>query len=276
MNINYKQIVDIIKQQLLSIIDNDIYYHEIKLVVTTERQFLKLHQENKINVKYIYAVVQFQRATLNYGVSVLPLTINFLSENNKIEICQTLLLTYAQTYNLVRVADDTILQSYTTPTIVDAFGEVGSGFRAYMSLSGTFVLSGLTNGIKEVYYIDEDTSIDPIKINFITYQHSYQAQLDPQVFFNSENMTRSVVKCGTFTFAVSAYNLDDVFYNKILDINGFFNDDVSQRNVSVNKTFNLKLVMKNGKTKNGIFKLVSNTLSNDIGTLPTIALVFSE
>ena len=132
-----------ISNQLADIINNDYdYYCDYSIEVTDEQQFSKieLNSSNKI-----YIVVKFLEASLNFGQIVFPITIQAMSEQDKLDVCYTLLFEFANKYNLRWSKDKKVGQFYSAPSVLSNFNEVFEGFRSLLYMSGTFLITNNAN-----------------------------------------------------------------------------------------------------------------------------------
>ena len=184
MMINYDEIIETIRNQFKEILYSDNYYNGYSVTVAKEQDFVKI-RDNK-DPKHIYVIVKFQSASLNYHQYLLPLTITALSEQNKLDVCQRLMLEYAETYNLSMSNDETIKQFYDAPQVLSNFEEIYYGYRSMLHMTGTFLVSQDTNPMRFYYYtlkIDEDNSVDGIdedkflvflKNNNLSFEETYE------------------------------------------------------------------------------------------------------
>lgn len=150
MRIDYDKIMETISIQFKDILYNDMYYNEFKIHVAKEQDFNRIVDRDP---KTIYIVVKFQPASLNYRQYLLPVTIYALSEQNKLDACQRLLLDYCMQYNLAMSEDQTTKQFYSTPQVISNFEEVYYGYRSMLYMQGTFLVSKDSNP-KKFYFLD--------------------------------------------------------------------------------------------------------------------------
>ena len=137
------EIMHTISNQLADIINNDLdYYNGYSIEIVDEQFFVK--QENNAPGK-IYIVVKFLEATLNFGQIVFPITIQAISEQDKLEICYTLMFEFANKYNLKWTEDKKVGQFYNAPYVLSNFNEIFEGFRSLLYVSGTFLITQNAN-----------------------------------------------------------------------------------------------------------------------------------
>lgn len=261
-----EKIFELIKRQFIEIMNNDYdFYKDYKIILSNEQQFVR---ERDRSANTIYIVVKFLPSSLNFGQLVVPITINAVAEQNKIEVCSKLLLEYAQTYNLSTSDDETIKQVYTSPSVASNFNDVFAGFRSLYFMSGTFLVSEKANPYK-IYISGEEKPIATI-----TNSINVQIQLDTKQFFDSDNFTRSVGTSGTFIFNFTTYLLDNDLVNKALAITL---KDLEKQPDGINTIFTFDIVFKNGyKLKNAKFKLSNFSTQQNIGEIPVVSLTFTN
>lgn len=153
--INYSDALFLIRNELMQILqDNyDIYGH-LKIYISNEQEFIKLKQQMP---NAIYIVLRYGAASVNFGQSVLPITITAIAEQNKIDLVQKLFADFASTYNLTRSDDNTMQQIYQTPAVTSNFNQVYEGFRSVMYVSGYLVVSKTANFF--TFYYEKDGNL---------------------------------------------------------------------------------------------------------------------
>ena len=107
------------------------------------------------------------------------------------------------------------------------------------------------------------------KIDFISSQLSYNAQVDSQPFFGTNNFNRSVAKIATLSIGFTMYSINTLFYNSTFDI--IFNDN---ENVDINKNYKLLVSLKSGKTYTVNMKLVSVSNVQELRDFPASSFTF--
>lgn len=260
MTINDK-ILELIKKNLMLIMEKDIeYYSKYNILISNEQQYVKEKERKSGN---IYIVVRFLPSTIIFGQKVLPITINAIAEKNKIETCQRLLLEFSETYTLTFNEDETIYQTYTTPTVLSNFNEIFNGFRSLLYLSGSYLISESSNPFK-VYIHGEEEPIPCISIT-----PSFDVQLDSQAFYGNNNFTKSVARIGTFSISITTYLYDNDFINKAIKM--------ALKTEPVNSSFYFDLKFKNGlKLENIECKIINATFSQNVGEFPIVTLSFTN
>lgn len=172
MRIDYDNIMETIETQLKDILYNDMYYNGYQVKVAKEQDFNRIIDKDP-NIMYI--VVKFGAASLNYRQYLLPITIYALSEQNKLDACQRLLLDYCMQYNLAMSEDQTTKQFYSTPQVISNFEEIYYGYRSMLYMQGTFLVSKDSNP-KKFYYLD-------LKLNSL-YDDIGNYNFNPSLFMN--------------------------------------------------------------------------------------------
>lgn len=149
-NIDYNGILNEIKTELYDIINNDSFYANHDFLITLEQQFIKTRQ---MQPNHIYIVVKISSASVNYGQTILPVSIQVISEQNKIFTAQKLLFDFVSKYNLARSDDQTTQQIWESPTVSTNFEQMFEGFRSVLYVSGTLVISANANFFKLYYNV---------------------------------------------------------------------------------------------------------------------------
>lgn len=168
--INYDNIMKEIKNQLMTVIEEDYsYFKNYKFVISSEQQFIK---DSDIDPNNIFIVVRFLPASVNMGQIVLPMTITALSEQNNLKVCQTLFNDLSQAYNLKTSSDKKTRFIYESPRVFGNFTSVADGFRSLIQVSATFVVSENANFFTVKYYDNskngiKNTQCDVAKIEVV-------------------------------------------------------------------------------------------------------------
>lgn len=261
-----EKIMELLTKQFAEIMAKDSeFYGNYHIYLSNEQQYVKEKNREK---DAIYIIVKFLPASLNFGQTILPITINAMAERNKIEVCQKLLLEFAQTYNLTTNDEQTIKQTYTSPANSANFNEVFDGFRSLFYMSGTFLMSENSNPYR--LYVSGEKE----EVQCITAGVNFDIQLDSQPFFTSDNFTKSVGMYGTFTINFTTYLTNSDLINKALAV---ALKDLPKQPNGVNETFDFDIVFKNGlKIENVAFKLVNFSVQQNLGEMPVASLTFTN
>ena len=126
-------------------------YDEYKIIVSSEQQFIKEKEKDKLA---IYIVVQYGQATVHYGQIVMPFSLVVLSEKNRLKIAQQLLYDYSIKNNMTYNDEKTIYQIIETPTRTSNFQLMFEGYRSILNASGSFIISENANFYGLIYHSD--------------------------------------------------------------------------------------------------------------------------
>lgn len=277
-NVKYNEIVDIIRNNMAAIMDEDSFYEGYDIEVTSELQFVK-KQEGYRN--RIYIVVKFSPATIFFGQTVLSFTVTAISEHNHCYVCQKLLSDYAQKYNLQFEGED-IQQIYETPSVSLNFNELYEGFAAVMTMGGTFVIATTINRF-DFYYKRSGEGEDYEKIDLISSSFNFENNIDSQAFYGTHDIADSIARIGSFSCSFAIYLFtNSKIINDCLKIVAL----ASENNVpvtNIDSSFDLKIQFKAKQGDQFIvppisvkLKLVSFVAENKIGELPILSLAFSK
>lgn len=141
------QILNIITSEIAEIMNSKPeYYGEYSVEISEEQQYYKMNRQDPGK---IYIVVKFLDAPLNFEQIIMPINIQAISEQDKLEVCRTLLFEFASKYNLYKMSfedeDQTMQQYYNSPYVLSNFNEIFEGFRSLLFVSGTFLITNNAN-----------------------------------------------------------------------------------------------------------------------------------
>lgn len=263
-----KIVIEKITEEFQAILNLDpATYGGYNIIITNERQFTKIKEKKH---KAIYIVIKFLQGNKDFGQQRQPFTLNAISEHNTIDVCQKLMMDFAETYNLsfeFTHANYTLRQTMTTVSVVNNFSEIYEGFRSLFYLSGTFYIGVNSNPITSIVVQDEDGLNE--EIDFISSQMSYDIQPDSQPFYGTNNFNRSVAKIGTLSIGFTMYSINTDFYNKAMDIAFNLNNSVN-----INKTFTVVVTLKSGKIYSVPMKLASVSNVQELRDFPASSFTF--
>lgn len=262
-----EKIMELIKREI-TIVSRKEEYDGYKIFIANEQQFAKLKNKES---NAIYLVVKFMQASLNYGQTLLPATITAVSENNKSEIVQKLLLDFAETYNLTTNDDSDITQAFTSPVAIQNFAEIYSGYRSVYQISCSFLVVENANPY-EVMFRNENTSSNGEKIPAISVAVDWSNQLETQPYFNSENFTRSTGKYATLTVSITLNLTRNEFCGDILAV---IYKDFEKCPKGVDTEFGLLIKHLDGTKFLGNFKLVNVSTQKNVGEIQPIVATFT-
>lgn len=272
---SFDMIINLLSEQFVGVMQQDYdYYKNYKFVLSNEQQFNNRNEKGNIDPNSIYIIVRFQAATLTYGLKVIPFTMDVFSIANNIEPSQRLLFDYAQKYNLNNIVykeNGLITQTYSTPTIVNNFNQVGKDFRSMFMMGGTILIGENTSNIE---YMEIDINGEKVKLEPLSIAEDFSIQLDTQATYNSHNITTSKAKIGTKTFNIVLYKQNNAFFKLIKAIE-FELFDIAPKGVNTEFDFTFKYIGDDTKyTKT--FHLVNHTSQQNVGEMAVSNLTFTR
>lgn len=278
---NIKKIMDIIEQQFLTVMNSDPeYYDKYNIILSNEQQYVKEKYRDKDS---IYIVVKFIPGSLNFGQTLIPINFNALGEGNKLEVCQRLLLEYAQQFNLCEPinisasesgdgSSYTIKQVYTQPQVMSNFNPTWNEFRSLFYMSGTFLLGKDSEAIKKITYYSSLDQEEGSELNFINASWAFAIQLDSQAFYGTNSRTESKSKIATLTLNVTLYLKNDPLSLKTLKIAW----NVDKEHNSIKDVFYLDVEFEDLTVEKMPFHLSNANCTQNIGEFPLLSLVFTN
>lgn len=278
--VTYEEILFLIKNELIETMeDNYDYYKDYEFVIDLEQQFIKNYDKQN-DYNKIFIVLSFGATAVTHGQIVLPVIFKALSEQNRLEVCQSLLTDFALKFNLKFNDEGTIRQVLETPTVSSNFNLTHEGFRSVLTMSGTFIISNDTNPTTVEFFtgeIDEETGEEEkITLDVITYNDNLTIQTDTQPFTNNNkalNFAQSMGKYGVFSFVIVVFLQNNKFLNKVLDIKYI---DLEKEPKGVDTPFKFNLIHKNGRGfKEAEFRLTSANQSQPLAQHPTMTISFT-
>ena len=265
--IDYNEILNKVATQLYETMDkNPELYGGYKIYVTKEQQYLVDKPEGK--AKEIYVVVHFLEASINFGQTILPFTINVVSEQNSFEVAQQLFLDYALTYNLKQTEDATEQQFYSSPTILNNFNEVYDGFRSLLYLTGSIRIAENSLAIKTIEVKNDDGTY--YEIPKLASTINGNQQLDSQAFYTTQSNAIAEGKVKAFTLSFTTNLYDKEFYNKVIRL--MFG---MEQNYNDTK-FTFKITYTNGLSFEIPMIYVDTTQADSLGQLTAVNLTFAR
>lgn len=254
---SYKDIILLLNSQMQEVIDENSELQDFKFSLVNEQDYMNLRE---IENDKTYIVIRFAQGNETFAYTTIPLTLLALGQANEIEKTQLLLTAFVLKYNLKRNDELKITQNYNTPSVVSNFNLVNRGLRSLFSLGGVIVYSKNANYIDEIYFDDE-------KIEFISTQYGYNANIEPNAFWTSD-ITKSFAKQGTITIGIIAFLLDSKYLNEVLQ--------VSTKNKSIDTKFKISIKFKNGIVLNDIEMILFNSsIDQKLVDTPVISMTFT-
>ena len=270
--INEQNILNLIGQEMQTILSSSADFNNYSFVITNEVQYEKDEKIKKEKNK-IFIVLKYYPATLNFGQILLPIQIDVVSEQNKLDIAKKLLCAFAETYNLEFNSDLTIKQYYQSPSVLSNFNEIGYGYRSLLTMRGTLQISENSNLIKSISLVG-GTDLNPTytELGFITSNISFDVQLETQSLYGNDNVTKSWARVGTLVLNFSVYLTNDTFCNTILYIMAKNNTGAPN---GIATPFKLRVLFKNNIEITQVFTLANATIQQNMGELPVINITFT-
>lgn len=261
--IDYDEILFMIRNNLIEVMEDDYeYYKNYDVVIAKEQEFIKTKD---IDPNKIYIVVSFGSTDVYYGQMALSVVLKVMSEENKLDTAQNLLMSFAVKYNLTWDDDKMIYQVWQSPTINSNFNVVHTGFRSILTTSGMLMIAKNANPSHlEFQYTDGVFK----EIPSITFSEGFTNQLDTQPYFNSSNFAKSRAKFGTLTFTITMYLTNDELITRALKI--------AYRKISNDTIFRIKVahLQDDDLTFEDDFRLLDLSSERVLGEFQMIALTF--
>lgn len=277
------KIMNIIKDQFIQVMSSDPnYYKQYNIILSNEQQYIKTKDRN---VNSIYIVIKFIPGSINFGQNIIPININALGEGNKIEVCQRLLLEFAQQFNLGDPIDIPsneswdnntyiIKQVYTQPQIMSNFNQTWNEFRSLFYMTGTFLLGKNSVPITKITYYENENDAEGENIDFINSSWDFSVQLDSQAFYGTDSRTTSKSKIATLTFGIVSYLTSNKLCNKI---KGMAWNIKSQAQKGIKEVFYLTVTFADGSIAEKMkFSLASASCPQNLGEFPLISMTFTN
>lgn len=265
LNIN-TEIINVIKGQMLALVNNDATYQNYNVKVYDEQTFDPL--KAKIKAKDIYVGIRMGAGTIYAGSITVPAFFEIISEEDSLIVAKNLMIEYGLTYNLVTPltgltsANVFLQQAYTTPQTQSNFNELNGGYRSLIVLNATFVIGENINSIN-------DLQIDGESINFISCDTTNTATpntVDTGINFSR---TESAIKFSTFAMTLTMVSKSNSAFIAKVDI-------LAYGTASYNKTIFVVRFNKNGVIYTKNLHLLTPDFKQTKGMIPTYTISFVE
>lgn len=244
-------------------------------------------KKKNLTPNHIYIVVKFGTASFDFGQALLPITMNAVSEQNKLSVCQKLLFDLATEYTQkppIEGSDfpstDYVKQLWNTPNIISNFNEVNIGFRSLFYMTGTLLIGHNSSPIVELVYNKGVAGEEFVLSDYmITFSDSFDVYPDTQAFYSTHGIGRTAAKTASYAFSVTLFKINDEngFMSKIRNIKR--GNLVAEPN-GISTKFSLYMRDKDEDPSTGGFTaeytLINMTIQQNKGDLPTVALTFSR
>ena len=261
--INFSEIIEKIYIQLNQVKGLDERFETINFYVDDEQTFIK--RENNYDVKSLYIVLKYGEATLNYGSSVIPLTLLIFGVGDKFELTKEFLNKFVSMFNLIK--DGQYQYIYSSPYVLSNFNEVGYSFRSLFTINCSVLIKN-----KGLYYIEKILYEDE-EVDVLDFKDDLMIQLNSQPYSNTNGETKSYASMGTYTFSIMLYGVDSKLINDCLDLKYQYTD--------INKDFMFTIKLKSTSSsykgfENKAFKLKNFHYEENIGKTPVCSLTFTR
>lgn len=294
------------------------YKEQIKqiqtITVLDEQSFT--YRKEQLDTKALNIVVHFGSASVNFGSSIVPISLVIMGTSNKVKPTQTLLNFFASRWNLKTLcegstsqyADTQTSQLWTTPNVVTNFLEVDNTFRNLFSMAGTLIVGKETIKLGSLiyYYHDTEEGVEVLKhesIDFLAFDEQFNNALNPIPTGRTFGFSKSENKFSTYTFSVSTYLLNSKLVRDCMAAKGFRQivgegSSIHREGSTIdpNHDFILYLEFSNGFTNTPLtneqhsttdpvlgeeiffnrFKLVNMHVTQEVGRIPSLTLTFTR
>lgn len=202
VTVPYDAIINLIEEQFATVKARNTDFSSINFVVADEQSFVKIKDKNP---KYLYIVVRFSPASINFGQATLPLEFVVAGVQNETRLTQAFLNAFVNAYNLKDEND--VTQLYMTPRVSLNFNDVYNGFRSLFSVSGTWLIGDNTIRLSDLmFYVNGGIEgEEPEHIKVLTYNSTGEGSLNPQPYPDTKGRTKSYGSFETFAFSIVIY-----------------------------------------------------------------------
>lgn len=293
--------LDMIKKEIdyiLTSSDVDPHFYEKyanSVEICDEQIFAK---KKNLTPNRIYIVVKFGTASFDFGQALLPITLNAVSEQNSVDVCQKLLFDLATNFTQQPPIDGTefastdyVKQLWNTPNVINNFNEVNIGFRSLMYMTGTLLVGHNSSPIVELIYNKDATDGSMVELHkyMITFSDSFDVYPDTQAFYTTHGIGKTAAKTASYAFSITLFKVSNPFMNKCRAIKrgnvdpneGGFEEGISSKfSISMLDKDDIEVDPATGdETKHYFTKeytLINMTIQQNKGDLPTVALTFAR
>ena len=263
------------------LIDPVLYKPYVNSVEICDEQIFA--KKKDISPNHIYIVVKFGTASFDFGQALMPITINAVSEQNKLEVCQKLLFDLATEYTQKAPIEgsgfpesDYVKQIWNTPNVINNFNEVNIGFRSLFYMTGVVLIGHDSSPITELIYNKDATDGSTFNLHeyMITFSDSFDAYPDTQAFYTTHGIGKTEIKTASYAFSVTLFKVDKPFMSLCRAIK---RGDLTDAPNGICTKFSLSM---KDKDETGYwtaeYSLVNMTIQQNKGDLPTVALTFAR
>lgn len=271
-----------VQDEIDHILSENVLYSDYRnsVEICDEQIFAK---KKDINPDHIYIVVKFGQASFSFGQALMPITINAVSEQNKLDICQKILFALATEYSLeppINSAgfpdEDYVKQIWNTPNVITNFNEINIGFRSLFYMTGTILIGHNSSPITELIYNKDATDGSTFNLHeyMITFSDSFDVYPDTQAFYTTNGIGKTEAKTASYAFSVTLFKVTSTFMSlcrsiKRGDLTG------APNGISTKFSFSMRDKDETGYWTEQ-YTLVNMTMQQNKGDLPTVALTFAR
>lgn len=257
MNFHYN---DLLRQYLYSV-QETLGLSDYNFVVDSEQSFIK-HKDLLPNT--IYVLTKELQNEIQIGVTVQPVQILVLTEQNSLDVAKALFTQLAKTYNWNAYSNSSehlyVKQQYSEPVVLSNFNTIDYGYRSVLYIGVTLYIMENVADISNFEIDDEE--ITPLNFNM-----SYSAQMNTQQSF-TKTIATSDKSISTLSISFTIPPVSNDLIEKIVNI-------ISQANgYTGNENFNVTFTL-NGISFNLNMKVTSFQFSTAPNNVPsyTIGLI---
>lgn len=249
-------------------------------------------KKKDISPNHIYIVVKFGTASFDFGQALMPVTINAVSEQNKLEVCQKLLFDLATEYTQkapIEGSDfpesDYVKQIWNTPNVINNFNEINIGFRSLFYMTGVVLIGHDSSPITDLIYNKGQSDEFELHKYMITFSDSFDVYPDTQAFYSTNGIGKTASKTASYAFSVTLFKVNKPFLSlcraiKRGDLTGAPNGISSKFSISMLDKDEITVNPSTGEETKNYFTadycLVNMTIQQNKGDLPTVALTFAR
>lgn len=221
--------------------------------------------EEELQGNEVFIVLSYGAGTLNYGSTLIPVSVNIVCNQNYVSEIFNLFNTFVEKYNLKKgvKGSNYYIESFTTPTMTGAFQDFEANYSVVCVFNASFLLSTTLTPITSI-------KIDNENVEFINTRFAYNSQRDAQVFPSTTNAyTRSIMQYGSISFSFNSYfNKGKNLVSKCINIS----DENST--TSQNANFNIIIGFSDNTNLTLTMKLSGFVLGQSQEGLPTFEATF--
>lgn len=260
--VDYKSIVDLVRQEFIVLQRSDERFSELLFDVEDERLLAK-QKDRDLNRMYIQ--IKFGAAN-TFGQASVPFSLEVIGVNQDVELTQEFLGLFVNTYNREVVGN--AQQFYLTPVVSQNNIPIYEGYRSLFIISGTILIFPDLANLSGISYIYGENNQEEIQI--ISYNDSAETSLNPQPYPNLKGRTKSYASFQTFAFTINIY--PDNTSQLVKDLFTWKFGDANEKN----RTFVFNLTFKNVTSPVGwSYKCRNVDYAYKIGEPPMLTATFT-